>query len=257
MVKVILLDDEKSALDELEYYLKKCNDIEIVAAYTDPVLAVEEFKNLQFDAAFLDIDMPVINGLNLAKELLEHNSSIGIVFVTAHDDYAVKAFELNAIDYILKPIDKSRLDKTVDKLLRTDFKKPSTVIKNVILDKLIGIDRNIKQDSERIAAFDDDEINLIRMSEVFYFEAELGKTNIVTCNGKFKTKETLDLLESKCSDFGFYRCHRGYLVNLRYINKISPMFNNNYIIRQQDVNYDIPVSRNKIKELKGILGISQ
>ncbi|MDP4181830.1 MAG: LytTR family DNA-binding domain-containing protein [Bacillota bacterium] len=254
MVKVILVDDERFASDELEYFLKKYNDIKIVAVYNDPITALEEAKGLKFDAAFLDIDMPVVNGLNMARELLEFNPDTGIIFVTGHDDYAVKAFDLNAIDYILKPIEKDRLDRAVDRLLKSDFKSAGT--RDAILDKLNRIDKNIKQDSERIAAYDDEEINLIKMSEVFYFESQLGKTIIVTSNGKFKTKETLETLESKLNDFGFFRCHRSYLVNLRYVTKISPMFNNNYVIKQEEVEYDIPVSRNRIKELKQILGIN-
>ncbi|MCX7746117.1 MAG: LytTR family DNA-binding domain-containing protein [Clostridia bacterium] len=252
-MKVILLDDEQTALDELGYLLKKHKTIQVVASYNHPVKALEEFKTIKFDAAFLDIDMPVINGLNVAKELIEYNSNIGIVFVTAHNDYAVKAFDINAIDYVLKPIEKERLDKTVERLLKSDVKNNS--LKNVILDKLNRIDKYIKQDAERIAAYDDEVISLLKMSEIFFFEAELGKTFITCSSGKFKMKETLDTLQSKLENFGFFRCHRSYLINLRYVSKLSPMFNNNYIIKQEGHSFDIPVSRNNIKELKKLLGI--
>lgn len=254
MVRVILVDDERFALDELEFLLKKHTGIEIAAAFDDPVTALEEVKNINFEAAFLDIDMPVINGLNVARELIESYPNIKIIFATAHDDYAVKAFDLNAIDYILKPIEKDRLDRAVEKLLNSGIKNSS--MSSTIIEKLNRIDQNLKQDSERFPAYDDDEINLLKISDIYYFEAQLGKTVIVSNSGNFKTKETMDTLEIKLTNLGFFRCHRSYLVNLRYTKKLSPMFNNNYILNQEDVKFDIPVSRNRIKDLKTLLGIA-
>jgi DNA-binding LytR/AlgR family response regulator len=254
MIKVILVDDERFALDELEFLLKKYDGIEIAATFDDPVSALEEAKNIKFDAAFLDIDMPVINGLNVARDLIESYPNIKIIFVTAHDDYAVKAFDLNAIDYILKPIEKDRLDRAVERLLNSGIK--SSGMNSSIIEKLNRIDQNLKQDSERFPAYDEEEINLLKISDICYFEAQLGKTVIVSIGGKYKTKETMDNLETRLTNLGFFRCHRSYLVNLRYVNKISPMFNNSYILNQEDVDLDIPVSRNRIKGLKSILGIS-
>ncbi|KNY25356.1 LytR/AlgR family response regulator transcription factor [Pseudobacteroides cellulosolvens] len=253
MVKVILVDDERFALDELEFLLKKHQGIEIAATFDDPVTALEEAKNIKFDAAFLDIDMPVINGLNVARELIELHSNIKIIFVTAYDDYAVKAFDLNAIDYILKPVDRDRLDRAVERLLSFNIKNTSK--NSSIIDKLNRIDQNLKQDSERFPAYDDEDINLIKISDIYYFEAQLGKTIIVSTSGKFKTKEMMDNLEAKLGTMGFFRCHRSYLVNLRYVTKISPMFNNNFILNLEDVTFDIPVSRLRIKDLKAVLGI--
>lgn len=252
-MKVILLDDEITALDELEYYLKRYKEVEIVGIYDNPIKALEESKTKHFDAAFLDINMPVVNGINVAKEFMEFSSNIKIVFTTAYDEYAVKAFELNAVDYILKPIEKGRLDKAVERLLRSEPKNSN--IKKTIMDKLNRIEKNIRQDSERIKAFDADEITLLKMSEVLFLESELGKTYIATQSGRFKTKETLEFWEAKLHNYGFFRCHRSYLVNLRYVNRISPMFNNNYILRQDGSTKEIPVSRNQIKELKQLLGL--
>jgi len=255
MVKVILVDDERFALDELEFLLKRHDNIQIAAKFDDPVAALEEAKNIKFDAAFLDIDMPVINGLNVARELIEVYPNIKIIFVTAYDDYAVKAFDLNAIDYILKPIEKDRLQRAVDKLLSYNYKSSGT--NSSIIDKLSRIDQNIKQDLERFPAYDDDDINLIKISDIYYLEAQMGKTVIVSGVGKFKTKEMMDNLESKLGGLGFFRCHRSYLVNLRYVTKISPMFNNNYILHLENVVTDIPVSRLRIKDLKAALGIER
>jgi DNA-binding LytR/AlgR family response regulator len=253
-MRVILVDDEKTVLDELEYCLGKRNDIEIIATFTNPIIAIEEAKNLEYDAAFLDIDMPVLNGLNVAMELMESNIDIGIVFVTAFNDYAVKAFELNAVDYILKPIDKNRLEKSVEKLIKSQEIKPAA--KKILIDKLGRIEKCIRQGTIKMAAYDDEEIVFVKMCDVLHFEATLGKTYMKTINRSYKVKDTLDTLEAKLSDYGFFRCHRSYIINLRHISKLSPMFNNNYILFLDGSSEKIPVSRNVIHELKSIMGIT-
>lgn len=253
-MRVILVDDEKTALDELEYYLCKRDDIEVVASFTNPVQAIEEAKKLKYDAAFLDIDMPVLNGLNVAIELMESNKGMGIVFVTAFNHYAVKAFELCAVDYVLKPIDRNRLEKAVEKLVKSCCKKPEAG-KN-LMDKLGQIEKCIRQESLKMAAYDDEEIVFVKMCDVLYLEAILGKTCMKTPFGSYKVKDTLDSLENKLSDYGFFRCHRSYIINLRHISKLSPMFNNNFVLQLEGSAEKIPVSRNTIRELKDILGIN-
>ena len=254
-MRVILVDDEKTVLNELEYCLGKRDDVEIIATFTDPVKAIEEAKKLDYDAAFLDIDMPVLNGLNVAMELMESNTGMGFGFVTAFNDYAVKAFELNAVDYVLKPIDKNRLEKSVEKLVKYQEMKPS--IKQTLMHKLGRIEKCIRQDTIKIAAYEDDEIVFAKMCDVLYFEAMQGKTYMKTSTGSYKMKEILDTLEARLSDYGFFRCHRSYIINLRHISKLSPMFNNNYILFLEGSSEKIPVSRNVIRELKEIMGICQ
>lgn len=253
-MRVILVDDDKTALDELQYYLGKRDGIEVIATFTNPVSAVEEAKKLKYDAAFLDIDMPVLNGLNAARELMESNSSIRIVFVTAFNDYAVKAFELSAIDYVLKPLDKNRLEKAVEKLLKSYTGEPAA--KKLLMDKLGYIEKCISQDTLKIAAYDNEEIVFVKMFDVLYLEAELGKTYMRTASCSYKVKDTLDTLETKLGEYGFFRCHRSYIINLRHISKLSPMFNNNHILQLEGSSEKIPVSRNTIRELKDIMGIS-
>ncbi len=254
-LRVILLDDEIASIEELEYQLKRYKNIEIAATYTDPVAALEEMKNIRFDVAFLDIDMPIVNGLNVARELLEFNHRLKIIFITAYEKYAVKAFEINALDYIIKPVVKERLDKTVEKL--ADAAETGRNTKRVILDKLNRIEKNIRQDSDRIPAQYEDEISFIKICQILYIEAEKGRSSIVTINGRFRTRDTLDCLQEKLEDYAFFRCHRSYIVNLRYVNKVAPVFNNSYILKQDGVALDIPVSRTQIKELKRVLGISR
>lgn len=116
-MKAVLIDDMKPALREMEYLLKKYSEIEIVGSFTDPITALEQIKSLGPQVVFLDIDMPVLQGIDVASKILQLDYNTEIIFVTAYNQYAVEAFELNALDYLLKPIDIKRLDKTVSRLL--------------------------------------------------------------------------------------------------------------------------------------------
>jgi DNA-binding LytR/AlgR family response regulator len=252
-MKVILIDDEQAALDELEYNLSKYKDIDIIATFSNPQKALETCKSLRFDAMFLDIDMPGMDGISLAGQILQFKNSIDIVFVTAFNDYAVKAFELNALDYLLKPINKERLDSTIERLLSD--KNKDTSAKKSLIEKLTQIEKYLKQDTIKIAAYDHEEIVLVKVSDIKYLEALSGKTFIETGYGKYITRDTLESLDNKLSGYGFFRCHRSYIVNLKHVTKLSAMFKNNYILKQDGTKGEIPVSRNMLKELKSQLGI--
>ncbi|MCX7922521.1 MAG: LytTR family DNA-binding domain-containing protein [Clostridia bacterium] len=253
MIRVIILDDEKPALLELEYLLKKESEIEVVGTYTDPVKAIEDIEIVNPDAIFLDIDMPVINGLNVAREIVSMGKKVEIVFITAFNEYAVKAFEVNAIDYILKPIVKDRLDKAIDRLKAIQKKK--TDAKTAIMEKISTLETYIKHRPDKIIAWNNEEIILLKRDDVLFFETDSGNTFAVSRQGKFRCKECLDALEDRLKDVGFFRCHRSFIVNLKHVVKISPMFNN-YIIKLEGDLFDVPVSRNNIKRLKDILGIT-
>lgn len=116
-MKAVLIDDMKPALREMEYLLKKYSEIEIIGSFTDPITALEQIESLGPQVVFMDIDMPQFQGIDVASEIQRLDQNIEIIFVTAYNQYAVEAFELNAVDYLLKPVDIKRLDKTVSRLL--------------------------------------------------------------------------------------------------------------------------------------------
>ncbi|WP_027398954.1 response regulator [Anaerovorax odorimutans] len=116
-MKAVLIDDMKPALREMEYLLKKYSEIEIIGSFSDPISALEQIESLGPQVVFLDIDMPQLQGIDVASVILRLDQNIEIIFVTAYNQYAVEAFELNAVDYLLKPVDINRLDKTVSRLL--------------------------------------------------------------------------------------------------------------------------------------------
>lgn len=117
MIRTVLIDDEKLALVQMEKLLKEYADIHIVATYTDPLHAVQSIQDQQVDVIFLDINMPELNGLQVAEAMQSASPQSDIIFITAHDEYAIEAFELNALDYILKPVHRNRLAKTIDRIL--------------------------------------------------------------------------------------------------------------------------------------------
>ncbi|MDN4070359.1 response regulator [Paenibacillus vini] len=149
-MKVVLVDDERLALDYLERQLRKlAMDIEIVGKYTDPLESVTEIIRLQADLVFLDINLPEMSGIELAEQILERKPEIQVVFVTAYDEFAVKAFELNALDYILKPIRSERLEKTLNRIAANMDAKP---IEDTANDKIrhtrINLFRQVSVETE-------------------------------------------------------------------------------------------------------------
>lgn len=253
MIKVVLVDDEKPLLDELEYLLHKYENIQILGAFTDSVEALKGIGTLKPNAVFLDIDMPILNGLNLAREILNVNKNISIIFITGFGNYAVQAFEVNAIDYIMKPIQSDRLDATIDKL-NTMYSK-GLINQYSMSDKIDSLEDDNKFNFGKIAIFDGEEYNLILVEDILHIDAKNKYTDIVTKQTTYSTKKSLDFWENRLKKQSFFRCHRSYIVNLRHIIKISPMFNKTYIIKLKGSVIQIPVSKNHIVELKKILNL--
>jgi two-component system LytT family response regulator len=137
MIKLILIDDEKPALKEFEYLLKDNKLIEIVGMYTNPLKAIDEISELKPEVAFLDINMPQMKGIDAASKLLEICPNLDIVFVTAYDEYAIEAFELYAMDYLLKPISQKRFNITLERIIdKKNYEKETEgKVSNIIRDK--------------------------------------------------------------------------------------------------------------------------
>lgn len=120
MLRILLVDDEPAIVEDLKHMLASCENVEVAASYTDPLIALKEFSSLKVDCAFLDIEMAGINGIELAERMMESNPDLEVVFVTAYNHYAAQAFDVNAIDYLLKPIRPERLAKALEKIAKKD-----------------------------------------------------------------------------------------------------------------------------------------
>lgn len=245
MIKALVVDDEPLARDELIYLLLRTKKVEVVGEADGVESVLDALNHCEIDVIFLDIQLADENGLNLAKRLLELDKCPAIVFATAYDEFALKAFELQAIDYILKPFDEKRVQKTIDKiakLIEKNESKPHVSRKNFLPEL-----------TEKLAITVDDRIILIDTREILYFGTDEGKTVIATINQKFYVADPLVSFERKLHNSTIIRVHRAFLVNLNRIVEIQPWFHSTYNLIMED-GETVPVSRTYIKKLKTLIG---
>ena len=216
--------------------------------------ALNKIKELRPDVVFLDIKMPGMNGFDVAREILISEPSPLIVFATAYDEYAIKAFDVKAIDYILKPFSKKRLGETVKRLKETKTKAITRSDLGEIIDKLK--DNLSKREFVRVSVLENGRIVLLSPRAIFFCRAHEGKSRVYVTDKSFLCPVTLNELEEHLKAQNFLRVHRGYLVNLSRIKNIVPWFNGKYLITMQDSqSTEITVSRNNVRTLKKVLAL--
>lgn len=234
--KAILIDDEPLALQRLEKLLMPFKeDIEIVAKATNGADAIDVIDELKPDVIFLDIQMPELNGFEVLEKI-KHQTFV--IFSTAYDEYALKAFETNSIDYLLKPVDQKRLKKAIDKLKIITGNKFDD-FQNQLQEML----EKIRIPSKRIQVKKGDKIKLIPVSEIYFFSADEKYISVKTFDNAYLIDKTLSVLEIELDD-NFVRIHRGAIVNLNYIEEIVRMYKSTYRVKMKDdKNTVLPVSR--------------
>ncbi|MTI46686.1 LytR/AlgR family response regulator transcription factor [Sporosalibacterium faouarense] len=254
MFNCIIVDDEMPAREELKYQLKNFNNIKVIAESDNGFDALEKIKKLNPDLVFLDIQMPQMDGIKVAEEILKENISALIIFVTAYDEFAVKAFEVNAIDYLLKPISEERLEKSIDKITGM-YNDDRELYSSKIQEVINKIESKGFNDINMISVMKSDKIIPLNLDEIIYSTVENRDTVIFSTKGKYLYNDTLTQLNNLLSGGCFFRCHRSYIINLRYVKEIEPWFNCTYQIRLEGAEELIPVSRNKVKAFKRIMNI--
>ena len=239
MLKVYIVEDEPLARDELRFLLAKYEFVDVVGESENAKAAREDIAILQPDLVFLDIELADGNSLTLAKELqtiLPAHSAI--VFATAYDEYALKAFDLNATDYLLKPIAEARLEKTLKKVKAMHERQ-----------KLNRFQPPRHESSQKLVVSVEERIVLLELEKILYVESNGGKCIIVTSDQRFEVKESLINMEKKLLDFTFMRVHRSYLVNMHHICEIHPWVNATYnLIMKNDS--QVPVSRSFVRNVR-------
>ncbi|MFJ5758542.1 LytR/AlgR family response regulator transcription factor [Neobacillus sp. NPDC093182] len=244
MLKAYIVDDEPLARDELKYLLTRSKQVVALGESDSVEEAMADIFELKPDLVFLDIELDEDSGLDLAKKLEKLKPAPAIVFATAYDEFALKAFELNAVDYILKPFDEERIGKTLEKIKRMQ--------KIGDQDFPIYSSMNNNQNG-KIAVLVDERIILLTYADIVYLESSEGKCIIETVDRKYKVSETLIVLEKKLTNTKFLRVHRSFIVNIDYIVEIEPWFNSTYNLIMKNGS-KVPVSRTYVKGLKQILG---
>ncbi|MBF7096262.1 LytR/AlgR family response regulator transcription factor [Alkalibacter mobilis] len=244
-LKALIVDDEYPAREELRYLLTRIGDVEIVGEAASGKEALALIGALDYDVVFLDINFPNSNGIEVGEKIKEMDAPPFIVYITAYEQYALKAFEVNAVDYILKPIEEEKLSKTIEKIKKLKVPAASKAVFEQTPVKL-----------ERISVEFNGRILLLDINEIFYAYSEGSYVFVRTFDNEYITKYTLNSLEERLDPKLFFRCHRSYLVNLSKIKEITPFFQGTYNIRLADSkNSEIPVSRRQAKGLKKLLEI--
>lgn len=244
MIKVILIDDEPLACDLVQEYLVSYPQIEVVALCHDGFEGMKAINEHKPDLIFLDIQMPKITGFEML-ELLDEPPSV--IFATAFDEFAIKAFESNAVDYLLKPFSKDRFDKALQKFL--DNREPSqTNVKKVVEEASMAKNQN------RVVIKDGSKIRIIPIKEIVRLEADDDYVKIFTEQGNFMKKKTLTHFENTLSGDSFVRVHRSHLINISHITRIDPYEKNSHVALLKDGS-KISVSRNGFQVLKSVLNL--
>lgn len=219
MIKTLLVDDEKHARDRLSYMLKEQEGIELVGVCKNGIEAIREIERLKPHLLFLDIEMPEVNGFDVISNI-EVETMPFVIFVTAFSEYAVKAFEVNALDYIHKPFDKERLTKAIEKaksvLESYDEKKMREK-----LEQLINSEPAKGDIIERFVIKSGSNIYIVKTEDVLWIEAAGNYVNIITENKKHLLRSTMSGLINRLNEDIFYQIHRSTIVNLNVVERIE------------------------------------
>jgi DNA-binding LytR/AlgR family response regulator len=253
LMRVVLVDDEKPALEELGCILRQFDGVEIIGEFTDPETALEEIQRREPDAVFLDIAMPELDGFALAEAILGLDRKIGVVFATGYDEYAIKAFEIHAVDYILKPVTPERLALTLQRLFESFSAADEQRYEKL---KTLVTGQTAKRVLRKVPVWRDDRIILLSISDILYYMVQDREVSIVTQpDTAYKSQEPLNYWESRLKGHKFFRCHKSFLVNLDKVEEIIPYFHNTYMLKLKGIKEEIPVSRNYIKDFREIIGL--
>jgi two-component system response regulator LytT len=260
-LRAVLVDDEQLARDELGYLLGQVGGIEIIGQAGNGVEALNTIDRLHPDVVFLDVQMPGLTGFEVARRMLDARAQSHIIFVTAYDRHAIEAFEVNAVDYLLKPVDPARLELALDRARRrmaTDRPvadgSPSAV-SDAELEKIVKLVSERQSRRERLAIKVGERFLLVQADEVVY--ASLVDEGIAVVTDQHRgvsNYRTLDELHERLDSTIFWRVHRSHLVNINKIKEIVPWFSRNYILRMKDEkSTEIPVSRTQTRRLREYL----
>ena len=258
MLRAIVVDDEQLAREELCYQLQQLGEIEVVAQAGDGLEALSAIERSDPDLVFLDVQMPGLTGLEVARRLVDDDQAPAVVFVTAYDQRAIEAFEVNAVDYLLKPVEAVRLEQAVQrarKRLTSDRSGGGKGPLNEQLEQFVKMMTGRQSRREQVAVKVGERFLLVQAEEIIYASLADDSINIVTGQVSGTSNyRTLDDLQARLDPEVFWRVHRSHLVNINKVKEIVPWFSRNYILRMKDAKAtEIPVSRSQTKRLREYL----
>ena len=268
----LIIDDEQLARDELRFLLDSAGGVDVVAQGTNGIEGVELIEEHRPDLVFLDVQMPGLDGFAVIQKVMEHNRLQGgsagplpqIIFATAYDQYAVRAFDVNAVDYLLKPFDRSRVVEAVERARgRMPGNTARTPAETPIESQLEALLRLLKRPEgagsqpAKIVVQAQNRLLLVSQAEICFAAIDEGVIRIVTrtLEGQSKCRTLEELLE-QLDPAHFWRAHRGFVVNIDHIREVVPWFKSSYQLRMNDKQQtEIPVSRTQTKRLRELFNL--
>jgi two-component system LytT family response regulator len=239
-MKALIVDDERLARTELKRLLTPFKDLQVVGEAVNAEDAAEKINQLRPDLIFLDIQMPGKSGFDLLEEL---DSVPTVVFTTAYDEYALKAFEYNALDYLLKPIEPQRLEDTVKKLIEKSRKKSA-----------VEADKEHLSEADQVFVKDGDRCWFVKLEKVRLFESEGNYVRLFFEENKPLILRTLNYLDERLDDKTFFRANRKHIINLKWIDSIEPWLNGGLLVKLKD-GHKVEVSRRQAVKFKDMLSL--
>jgi two-component system LytT family response regulator/two-component system response regulator LytT len=247
-ITVLIADDEKLARRDLRFLLKSIPGIKVAGEAKNGVEALDKIEKLSPHITFLDIEMPGLNGLQVVEKLIERGTETSVVFVTAYDHYAVRAFEVNAVDYLLKPVASERLKETLRRIRkRLEDNGPTGIDLESLLTAVKA--KEVRKLSIRM----EESHRIIDEADLIYAVVEKGVITAITKDSKGTLScDSLDELQKMLPGELFLRVHRSYVVNIDMIEEVMPWFSGTYRLKLKN-NSVIPLSRKHAKNLRSIL----
>jgi two-component system LytT family response regulator len=241
-MRAIIIDDERLARKELTSLLKDYNEIEIIAEAINADDAYEKIVKLDPDLLFLDIQMPGKSGFDLLEML---DSVPNVIFTTAYDEYALKAFEVNALDYLLKPIQPERLGESIGKLLKKQYTQPA--YHQDVRTRKLGSD-------DQVFVKDGDKCWFVKLADIRLFESDGNYIKVYFDHFKPMIHKSLNALDERLDDRTFFRASRKHIINLRWVEKIEPWFNGGLLVQLKGGD-KIEVSRRQSSKFKEMMSL--
>lgn len=245
MLKAVIIEDEELGRELVKNYIKEIDGIEVICECENGFEGAKAINDLKPDLVFLDIQMPKLNGFEML-ELIDDAGKPEIIFTTAYNQYAIQAFELNAIDYLLKPFSKERFREAIDKAMKriqSSSGKPAE-------EKIVKLTQQPLTDVlERVVVKSHNKISVIPVSKIRYIEAQDDYVMIYSDEGKHLKQATMKYFENHLDPGDFLRVHRSYIIRIDQVNQLEPYGKDSYVARLKD-GATIKISKNGLKSLK-------
>ncbi|UQZ34477.1 DNA-binding response regulator [Paenibacillus sp. PK3_47] len=242
-MRAIIVEDEVLARQELAFLIGVHSDIGIAAEFEDGLDALKFLQTEEVDVIFLDINIPSIDGVLLAQNISRFSVKPYIVFITAYKEHAADAFEIEAFDYILKPYSEARIKAMLNKL------------EGAFAARSRPREEGQSAVSNKVNLWKNEKIIVVDADEIYYASAQEKTTSVMTKGEEYVMALSISEFHSRLPQDLFFRCHRSYIVNLSKIKEIIPWFNNTYLLRLRDLDFEVPVSRSKVKEFRQLMRI--